>query len=160
MSGKKRKKERFKEVRNSSALRDYFVDETLEAGLVLSGTEVKSIRLGVVQINESFVRIDQGVPILYHAHIAPYAFGSSSNHNPYRPRRLLLHQREIRKWEQEIRSGGRAIVPLRLYFKQGLIKVEVALCRGKKQYDKREDLKKKVELREAARDLSTRVSAG
>lgn len=156
MSGKKKKKERFKEVRNSSAHRDYFIDETLEAGIVLSGTEVKSIRSGMVQINESFVRIDQGIPMLYHAHIAPYAFGNTSNHNPYRPRRLLMHQREIRKWEQVIRSGGRALVPLRLYFKQGLIKLEVALCTGKKQYDKREDLKKQIHLREAEREIATR----
>lgn len=138
-------------MRNSRARRDFFIDETLEAGIVLTGTEVKSIRQGMVQINEAFVRIDKGAPILYHAHIAEYAFGTSSNHNPYRPRKLLLNSREIRKWEQAIQSGGRTIVPLRMYFKNGLIKVEIGLCRGKKQFDKREDLKKEVDLRESQR---------
>ena len=138
-------------MRNSRARRDFFIDETLEAGVVLTGTEVKSIRQGMVQINEAFVRIDKGAPILYHAHIAEYAFGTSSNHNPYRPRKLLLNSREIRKWEQAIQSGGRTIVPLRMYFKNGLIKVEIGLCRGKKQFDNREDLKKEVDLRESQR---------
>lgn len=138
-------------MRNSRARRDFFIDETLEAGVVLTGTEVKSIRQGMVQINEAFIRIDKGAPILYHAHIAEYAFGTSSNHNPYRPRKLLLNSREIRKWEQSIQSGGRTIVPLRMYFKNGLVKVEIALCRGKKQFDKREDLKKEVDLRESQR---------
>ena len=140
-------------MRNSRARRDFFIDETLEAGIVLKGTEVKSIRQGMVQINESFVRIDKGVPILYHAHIAEYAFGTTSNHNPYRPRKLLLQSREIRKWEQAVQSGGRAIVPLKMYFKNGLVKVEIALCRGKKQYDKREDLKREVDLRESQRTV-------
>jgi SsrA-binding protein len=148
---RKKDKERFKEVRNSRAKRDYFVDETMEAGIALKGTEVKSIRRGMVQINESFVRIDKGTPILYHAHIAEYAFGANANHNPYRPRKLLLNKKEIRKWEQAIQSGGRTIVPLRMYFKKGLVKVEIALCRGKKQYDKREDLKKAVDMRETQR---------
>lgn len=138
-------------MRNSRARRDYFIDETLEAGIVLKGTEVKSIRQGMVQISESFVRIDKGVPILYHAHIAEYAFGTTSNHNPYRPRILLLNNKEIRKWEQAVQSGGRAIVPLRMYFKNGLVKVEIALCQGKKQYDKREDLKREVDMRESQR---------
>ena len=144
-------------MRNSRARRDYFIDETLEAGVVLKGTEVKSIRQGMVQINESFVRIDKGVPILYHAHIAEYTFGTSSNHNPYRPRKLLLSNREIRKWEQAVQSGGRTIVPLRMYFKHGLVKVEIALCRGKKQYDKREDLRKEVDLRESQRTVKHHI---
>ena len=152
MSGKK-KAERYKEIRNSRAHREYFIDETLEAGIALRGTEVKSVRRGMVQINDAFVRIDKGVPILYHAHIAEYAFGSHANHNPYRPRKLLLHQKEIRKWEQAVQSGGRTLIPLRLYFKKGLVKVEVALCRGKRQYDKREDLKRAVDLREAERTV-------
>lgn len=140
-------------MRNSRARRDFFIDETLEAGIVLKGTEVKSIRQGMAQINESFVRIDKGTPILYHAHVAEYAFGTTSNHNPYRPRKLLLNKREIRKWEQAVQSGGRAIIPLRIYFKKGLVKVEIALCRGKKQYDKREDLKKAVDIRETQRTV-------
>ena len=140
-------------MRNSRARRDFFIDETLEAGIALKGTEVKSIRQGMVQINEAFVRIDKCTPILYHAHIAEYFFGTTSNHNPYRPRKLLLNTREIHKWEQAIQSGGRTIVPLRMYFKNGLVKVEIALCRGKKQYDKREDIKKQVDLRESQRTV-------
>ena len=89
-------------MRNSRAKRDFFIDETLEAGIVLKGTEVKSIRLGLVQINEAFVRIDSGVPILYHAHIAEYAFGTNSNHNPVKPRKLLLNSKEIRKWADKL----------------------------------------------------------
>ena len=85
-------------MRNSRARRDFFVDDTLEAGIVLTGTEVKSIRQGMVQISEAFVRIDRGTPVMYHAHIAEYTFGTSSNHNPNRPRKLLLNKREIRKW--------------------------------------------------------------
>jgi len=150
MSGKKKKK-RFTEIRNARAGRDFFIDETLEAGIALKGTEVKSIREGTVQLSEGFVRIDQGTPILYHVHISEYAFGSSANHNPYRPRKLLLNSREIRKWEQAIQSGGRTIIPLRMYFKKALVKLEIGLCRGKKQFDKREDLKKAVDLRETQR---------
>ena len=144
-------------MRNSRARRDYFIDETLEAGIALKGTEVKSIRQGMVQINEAFVRIDRGSPILYHAHISEYAFGTNSNHNPTRPRKLLLNQREIHKWEQAIQSGGRTIIPLRRYFKNGLVKVEVALCRGKKQYDKREDLKREVDMRESERTVKHHI---
>ena len=140
-------------MRNSRARRDFFIDETLEAGVVLKGTEVKSIRQGMVQINEAFVRIDKGTPILYHAHIAEYAFGTTSNHNPNRPRKLLLSKREIHKWEQSIQSGGRTIVPLRMYFKNGLVKAELGLCRGKKLYDKRDDLRKAVDLRETQRTV-------
>lgn len=152
-AAKKSKSDRFKEVRNASAHRDYFVDDSLEAGVALRGTEVKSVRQGLAQINDAFVRIDKECPILYHAHITEYAFGNTANHNPYRPRKLLLHKREIRKWQQAIQSGGRTIIPLRLYFKNGLVKIEIALCRGKKHYDKREDLKEKVDRRETERFL-------
>ena len=144
-------------MRNSRARRDYFVDETLEVGIELKGTEVKSIRQGLVQINDAFVRIEKEVPTLYHAHIAEYSLGTHTNHNPYRPRRLLMHKREIRKWEQLIQSGGRTIVPLRMYFNKGLVKVEIALCRGKKQYDKRDDMKKAVDMREAQRTVKHHI---
>ncbi|MCC5834047.1 MAG: SsrA-binding protein SmpB [Opitutales bacterium] len=140
---------RVKEVRNARASRDFFVDDRMECGIVLKGTEVKSIRCGQAQIAEAFVRLQNNKATLYHAHIAEYAFGTDANHNPYRPRQLLMHKREFRKWEQEIQSGGKAIIPLRLYFKQGLVKIEIGLCRSKKQYDKRDDMKKAVELREA-----------
>ena len=149
----KAKKERYKEVRNNRVHRDYFVEERPEAGIVLRGTEVKSIRQGMAQINDAFVRIERGAPTLYHAHISEYAFGTDANHNPYRPRKLLLNRREIRRWEQQLQSGGRTLIPLRLYFKQGLVKAEIGLCRGKKQYDKREDLKRKADELEADRAL-------
>jgi SsrA-binding protein len=150
---RKKTTERFREVRNVRAHRDYFIDESLEVGIVLQGSEVKSIRHGAAQINDAFVRIDKGVPVLYHAHIPEYAFGTSSNHAPYRPRKLLLHAREIRKWEQAIQGGGRTIIPLRMYFKDALVKVEIALARGKRHYDKREDLKRDADLMEARRSL-------
>lgn len=155
VNGRKKDKERFREVRNAKAHREYFIDETFEAGLVLTGTEVKSIRMGQAQISEAFVRMDHGKPVLYHAHIAEYAFGNYANHNPYRPRRLLLHKKEIRELEHEVKAGGRTIIPLRLYFKQALVKIEIALAHGKKVYDKREDLKKEIELREAERAIRT-----
>lgn len=145
--------ERYREIRNSKAQRDYFVDETLEAGVVLEGTEVKSIRAGGAQISESFVRIDKGVPVLFHANIPEYAFGNFQNHNPYRPRKLLLHQKEILKWEQELKAGGKAIIPLKMYFKNGMVKLQLGLCRGKRDYDKREDLKEAVDRREMDRAI-------
>lgn len=142
---------RFREIRNAKALHDYFVEEKYEAGIVLTGTEVKAIRAGLAQISDSFVRLDGGVPILYHAHISEYAYGSFANHNPYNPRRLLLHKREIRKIQQAVQSGGYTIVPLRMYMKQALVKVEIAVARGKKLFDKREDLKKAIAKRELGR---------
>lgn len=148
MAKAKKKTERFREIRNKKAHRDYFIDDTVEAGIVLTGTEVKSVRAGQVQISDAFVRIEKGIPILYHANIAEYAFGTYANHNPYRPRRLLLHKREILKWEIQMQSGGKTIVPLRLYFKQALVKVELGLARGKKLYDKRDDLRSKEADRE------------
>lgn len=154
MSAAKAKTPRQREIRNASVQRDYFIDETLEAGIVLTGTEVKSIREGRAQISDSFVRIDRGVAILFHAHIAEYSFGSFANHKPYRPRPLLLHKRQIITLQQALQSGGRALVPTRMYFKQALVKVEIALCRGKKQYDKREDLRQKDTERELRRVMS------
>jgi SsrA-binding protein len=146
-------KDRYREVRNSKVRRDYFVEDSLECGVALLGTEVKSIRQGHVQINDAFVRIEQDVPTLYHAHIAEYSFGNYANHNPYRPRRLLMHKKELRKWQQQMQSGGKTLVPLKLYFKKGLVKVLVGLCRGKKQHDKREDLKEAAEWRDAERSI-------
>lgn len=144
-------KDRYKEIRNSKAHRDFFVEDTLECGLVLTGTEVKSIRMGQAQITDSFVRLERQGPVLYHCHIAEYAFGSYANHAPYRPRKLLMHQKEIRKWTDAVKAAGKTIVPLKMYFKKGLVKVQIGLCKGKKEYDKREDLKEKVDLRETQR---------
>jgi SsrA-binding protein len=157
MAAKKETKPRFTEARNAKVHRDYFVGETVEAGLVLTGTEVKAIREGKAQINESFARIEpNGNPVLYHAHIEEYSHGNRHNHNPVRPRKLLLHKKEILRLKHEIEAGGQALIPTRLYFKQGLVKVALALCKGKKQYDKRDDLKKKTALREADRAISWR----
>lgn len=148
----KKKAERPREVRNSKVGRSYFIGEKLEAGIKLTGTEVKSVRSGKAQINESFVRIEKGdKPTLYHAHIDEYAFGNENNHNPTRPRLLLLHKKQIEKIKFELEAGGQALIPTKLYFKEGLIKVEIALCKGKKLFDKREDMKRKTQMREAER---------
>jgi SsrA-binding protein len=153
MSAKKKAAERFTEIRNSKALRDYFVDERFEAGIQLRGTEVKSIRSGKAQINDAFGRVEKGELWLHNAHIEQYAFGNIHNHDAKRVRKLLLHRHQIRKIQVALDSGGRALVPLRMYFKEALVKVEVALCTGKKLYDKRETLKKKVEMRDVDRAM-------
>lgn len=160
MAAKKKNADRFKEIRNAKAFRDYFIEEKFEAGIVLSGTEVKSIRGGRAQIADGFARIQKGELFLFHMHISEYAFGNINNHNPYRPRKLLLKRREIERIEREIGSGGLSIVPLRVYFKEGLIKVEIALGRGKKLYDKRETMKKKVHEREMDRAIKSSLKRG
>ena len=147
---------RFTEVRNSKALRDYVVEERFEAGIALRGTEVKSIRAGRAQINDAFGRVRKGELWLMNAHIDEYTFGSYLNHETRRDRKLLLHRSELRKIIQAIETEGRSLVPLRIYFKEALVKVEVALVTGKKTYDKREDLRKKTALREVDRALKTR----
>ena len=153
MAAQKKDAKRYTEIRNSKALRDYFVDARFEAGIQLRGTEVKSIRAGRAQINDAFGRVEKGEVWMYGAHIEQYAFGNIYNHDAKRVRKLLLHRHDIRKIQQALDSGGRALVPLRMYFKDALVKVEVALCTGKKLFDKRETLKKKVELRDAEKAL-------
>ena len=148
MSAKKKDADRYTEIRNAKVLRDYFVEEKFEAGVALRGTEVKSIRAGKAQISDAFGRFERGELWLHNVHIDEYAFGNISNHETRRIRKLLLHRHQIRKIAQALQVGGRALVPLRMYFKEALVKVEIGLCIGKKIYDKREDLKKKVELRE------------
>lgn len=148
MSAKNNEARRHTEIRNAKALRDYFVDERFEAGIQLRGTEVKSIRAGRAQINDAFGRVEKGELWLHGAHIEQYAFGNIYNHDARRIRKLLLHAHQVKKIQQALDSGGRALVPLRMYFKEALVKVEVALCTGKKLFDKRETLKKKVEMRE------------
>jgi SsrA-binding protein len=151
MAAPKKAAPRHTEIRNSKALRDYFVDERFEAGIQLLGTEVKSIRGGQAQISDAFGRCEKGEVWMHGAHIEPYAFGNLHNHDPRRPRKLLLHAHQIRKIALALKAGGRALVPLRMYFKEALVKVEVGLCTGKKLFDKREDLKQKAEMREAAK---------
>jgi SsrA-binding protein len=154
----KKDSERYHEIRNSKALRDYTVDERFEAGIQLRGTEVKSIRAGRAQINDAFARVEKGEVWLYNAHIEQYAFGNIYNHDAKRIRKLLLHKRHIEKLRLALEAGGRALVPLRMYFKDALVKVELALCTGKKLHDHREDLKKKVQLREVQQALKQRRS--
>jgi SsrA-binding protein len=155
MCAQKKDAARYTEIRNSKALRDYFVDEKFEAGIQLRGTEVKSIRAGKAQINDAFGRVEKGELWLHGAHIEQYAFGNIHNHDAKRIRKLLLHRHQVRKIQQALDSGGRALVPLRMYFKEALVKVEVALCTGKKLFDKRETIKKKVELRDVERAMKS-----
>jgi len=156
MSAQKKNATRFTEIRNSKALRDYFIDERFEAGIQLRGTEVKSIRAGKAQISDAFARIEKGEVWLHGAHIEQYAFGNIHNHDARRIRKLLLHRRHIEKIRVALEAGGRALVPLRMYFKEALVKVEVALATGKKLFDKREDLKKRVIDREIDKAIKFR----
>lgn len=152
---KKKSKEAPKDIRNKKLHFKYKVEESFEAGIVLRGTEVKAIRQGDAQINESFCKVRERNIYLYNAHISEYSHGNLNNHAPTRARKLLLHQKEIDRIQGQIEAGGKTLVPAKIYFKKGLIKVEVALCTGKKLYDKREDLKKKDALREAERAMKT-----
>ncbi len=157
MSAQKKDPTRYTEVRNSKALRDYFVDERFEAGIALKGTEVKSIRAGKAQISDAFGRIEKGELWMHNAHIEQYAFGNINNHDARRIRKLLLHANQIRKISQALDAGGsRAVVPLRMYFKEALVKVEVGLCTGKKLFDKRETLKKKALMRDEDKTIKYR----
>ncbi len=156
MSAKKQDPVRYTEIRNAKALRDYSVDEKFEAGLALKGTEVKSIRAGRAQITDSFGRFEKGGLWLFNAHIEEYAFGNLFNHDTRRTRKLLLNKHEIRKIAQALQVGGKALIPLRMYFKEALVKVEVALCTGKKLYDKRNDLRTKAEMDEVKKAMKFR----
>ncbi len=140
-----------RDIRNAKAGRDYFVEEKYEAGIVLTGTEVKSIRAGKANLSEGFCRFVKDQLFIYGLHIDEYTFGSTNNHIPRRERKLLLKRRELRKLQRAVESGGKAIIPLRMYFKQALIKVEIGLCVGKKLFDKRDDLKKKAVMRDVDR---------
>jgi SsrA-binding protein len=148
--------ERYTEIRNAKARRDYFIEEKFEAGLALRGTEVKSVRNGRAQINDAFGRLEKGEVWLCNAHIDLYEYGTDNNHEVRRQRKLLLHRHQIRRIAQAMEAGGRALVPLRLYFKDALVKVEMALGTGKKQFDKREDLKQRAQMRDADRALRFR----
>ncbi len=154
MCAKKKSKDSQREIRNAKAHHNYFVGDRFEAGLVLQGTEVKAIRAGDAQISESFCRIEKGQVWLYNSHIGEYKFGNFQNHPPRRKRKLLLHRREINKLMGAVETGGKSLVPTRMFLKHGLIKIEIALCTGKKLHDKRETLKKKVTMREAEREMS------
>ena len=141
---------------NKKAYHDYFIDEKHEAGIELYGTEVKSVRMGKCSIKESFVRIEKGELFIYGMHISPYEKGNIFNKDPLRVRKLLMHKQEIRKLDSKLAEKGLTLVPLQVYFKGSLVKVELGLARGKKLYDKRQDIAKRDQLREAQRDFKVR----
>ena len=141
---------------NRQARHNYFIDETYEAGLVLVGSEVKSLRDGKANLTDSYARVQKGEAFLINTHISPYAGANQLNHEPTRPRKLLLHAREIERLTGKTKERGFTLVPLKLYFKNGRAKVELGLARGKKLYDKRETLRRKVAEREVERSLKSR----
>ena len=150
-------KEALKPVANNKkAYHDYFIEEKYEAGLVLHGTEVESLRLGKCSIKESFIRIEDAEMYVYGMHISPYEKGNIFNKDPLRVRKLLLHKREILKLVGKIKEKGYTLVPLQVYFSNGRAKIEIGLARGKKLYDKREDIAKKDQRREAEKEFKVR----
>ncbi len=138
---------------NKKAYHDYFIEDKYEAGIELFGTEVKSIRMGKCSIKESFIRIDKGEVYLYGMHVNPYEKGNIFNKDPLRTRKLLLHKSEIVKLAAKQAEKGYTLVPLQVYFKGSLVKVEIGLAKGKKLYDKREDIAKKDQRREMEREM-------
>jgi len=141
---------------NRQARHNYFIDETYEAGLVLLGSEVKSLRDGKANLVDSYAQIRRGEAFLINAHISPYAGANQFNHEPTRTRKLLLHTREIERLTGKTKERGLTLIPLKLYFKDGRAKVELGLARGKKLYDKRDTLRRKVAEREVERSLKSR----
>jgi SsrA-binding protein len=136
---------------NKKAWHDYFIEDRYEAGISLLGSEVKSLRMGKVSLGDSYAKIKKGEIYLVDAHISPYPYANRFNHDPLRPRKLLLHKREIQRLTGKVQEKGFTLIPLRLYFSDGKVKVELGLAKGKKQYDKRETLKRKTIEREIER---------
>lgn len=150
-------KDNFKLVANNKKARfDYFIEDTYEAGIELVGTEVKSLRMGKCSIKESFVRIEKGEVYIYGMHISPYEKGNIFNKDPLRIRRLLLHKSQIYKISAQIAQKGYTLVPLEVYFRGSLCKVQLGVARGKKLYDKREDIAKKDQRREAEKEFKVK----
>ena len=141
---------------NKKAYHDYFILDTYEAGIALHGTEVKSLRMGKCSIKESFIRVENGEVYIYGMHISPYEQGNIFNKDPLRPRRLLLHKSEIRKLAHESQAAGYTIVPLKVYFDRSLVKMDIALAKGKKLYDKRDTIAKNDMRRQAEKDFKIR----
>ena len=141
---------------NKKAYHDFFIDETYECGIALHGTEVKSMRMGKCSIKEAFVRIEDGEVFVYGMHVSPYEKGNIFNKDPLRVKKLLLHKYEINKLLGKIKEKGYTLVPLQVYFKDGKVKVEIGLARGKKLYDKREAIAKKDQRREAEKEFKVR----
>ncbi|MBQ7050916.1 MAG: SsrA-binding protein SmpB [Firmicutes bacterium] len=140
-------------AQNKKAHFEYFLEELFEAGLSLSGTEVKSLRQGKCSLKESFVRIEKGEAFLYNMHISPYEQGNIFNKDPLRTRKMLLHKSEIRRLIGKVKTDGYTIVPVKIYFKGNYAKVQIALAKGKKLYDKRQDIAKKDQRREAEKSF-------
>ena len=141
---------------NKKAYHDYFIEDKYEAGIALAGTEVKSLRMGKCSIKEGFARIENGEAYIYGMNISPYEKGNIFNKDPLRSRKLLLHQYEIRKIAGKIAEKGYTLVPLKVYFKGSLVKVEIGIAKGKKLYDKRETIAKKDQRREAEREFKVK----
>lgn len=136
---------------NRKASHEYFIEETYEAGIALTGTEIQSVRQGRVSLGDAYAQVTNGEVILVNSHIAEYDYGNRLNHNPRRPRKLLLHKSEIRRLDSRVRERGYTIVPLRMYLRSGLAKLEIGLARGKKTWDKRDDIAKRDVQREIER---------
>jgi SsrA-binding protein len=141
---------------NRKAYHDYSIQETYEAGISLVGTEVKSLRYGKANLKEGYVLIKDGEAFLLHCHISPYSHGNIMNHEPLRTRKLLLHKREIEKLMGKLKQSGLTVIPLKLYFKAGKAKVEIGLAKGKRQYEKRDTIKKKEADREIERHMKNK----
>lgn len=141
---------------NKKAYHDYFIEETYEAGIALHGTEVKSLRMGKCSVKESFIRIENDEVYIYGMHISPYEKGNIFNKDPLRTRKLLMHKAEITKLAGKVAERGYTLMPLQVYFKNGRAKMEIGLCRGKKLYDKRQDIAKKDMRREVERDFKVK----
>ncbi len=144
---------------NKKAYHDYFILETYEAGVVLTGTEVKSIRAGRCNLKDSFIKIENSEAIIKNMHISPYDHGNIFNHDPLQDRKLLLHKSEINKLIGAVTTDGYTIIPLKLYFKGSLVKLAIGVAKGKKLYDKRHDIAKKDQQREAAKDFKLKLQA-
>lgn len=142
---------------NKKAYHDYFINETFQAGIALTGTEVKSLRAGKCNLKDSFIRIENGEAIIKNMHISPYEKGNIFNHDPIKDRRLLLHKKEINRLLGAITTDGFTIVPLKIYFKGSLVKIDIGIAKGKKLYDKRQDIAKKDQKREAEKDFKLKL---
>ena len=138
---------------NRKARHEYFIEDEYEAGLVLKGTEVKSLRLGKVNLKDSYANIKDGEVFVYQIHIGPYPFAYYNNHDPLRPRKLLLHKREIKRLYGKVNEKGHSLIPLKIYFKKGKAKLTLALAKGKRKYDKREAIKRRDEQRDMEREI-------
>ena len=144
-------------AQNKKAYHDYFIEETYQAGISLAGTEVKSLRLGKCSLKESFIRIENGSAFIYNMHISPYEQGNIFNKEPLRTRRLLLHKSEINKIAAAVTATGYTVVPLKVYFHHGLVKIDIGIAKGKKLYDKRQTIAKNDQRREAEKEFKLRT---